>query len=61
MAKSTSQEDAYSAKTLKKGNLEFANLWNKTNVRIASELQKTTNASKIDAAKAKPTSSKKHR
>ena len=46
MGKSIPQQESYSTKTTKKGNLDFATLWNRTNVKIANELQRTMKAEK---------------
>lgn len=46
MEKMISQEESYQAKATKKDNLEFADLWNKKNIKIANELHRTMNADK---------------
>ncbi len=59
MPKIIPEGDSYIAKTTKKENQEFADLWNKKNVKIASELQKTMNAEKITTAKTTHAEAKK--
>jgi hypothetical protein len=60
MGKLITREDEYSTKITKKDNLEFADLWNKTNVKIANAVQRATNASKHIAAKETAAAAKKH-